>query len=52
MLYKEKTTIDKEKQDMEAKLNEMKNDCDKLQKEVHCQVQLVVSIYVHLPQKH
>lgn len=51
MLYKEKTKIDKEKQDMETKLNEMKNDCDKLQKEVHCQVQLLVLTHVLLPQK-
>lgn len=42
VLYKAKTKLEKEKQDMETKLNEIKTDCDKLQKEVHCQVQLLV----------
>ena len=51
MLYKEKTKIDKEKQDMETKLNEMKNDCDKLQKEVHYQMQLLVLVQTLVPQK-
>ena len=51
MLYEAKTKIDKEKQDMETKLNEMKTDCDKLQKEVRCQVQFRVLIHVLLPQK-
>ena len=51
MLYKEKTKIDKEKQDIETKLNEMKNDCDKLQKEVHYQMQLLELIQTLVPQK-
>lgn len=50
VLSKAKTKSDKEKHDMETKLNEIKTEFDELQKEVHCQVQLPVLIHVlHYP---